>query len=327
MRKTVVRMLGAVLPIAALLGPSVAVADTRESVNTSVSVTEYVLPPGVQAPFGIARGPGSSVWFGAGDYVGRVSDRGRVTTYQVPTVNAQVGWVTRGTDDAMWFAERGSNKVGRIDARGRITEIALPTPDSVPQALVFDRRGRLWYTASEANKLGRIDRDGTITEFDVPTPAALPLGMTLGPDNALWFTERSAEKIGRFDLARETFTEYALPAGANPQRIVLGHDGALWFTEFAPSKIGRITPGGALTEYATPSQPVGIVADRHGLWYAGFNAARIGHLSYTGVPTVEYQVPTPNSRPIQLTLSRGPKPDIWFTENGANRIGRLQLGR
>ena len=184
----------------------------------------------------------------------------------------------------------------------------LPTPDSVPQALVFDRRGRLWYTASEANKLGRIDRNGTITEFDVPTPTALPLGMTLGPDNALWFTERSADQIGRFDLALETFTEYALPAGANPQRIVLGHDGALWFTEFSPSKIGRITPGGELTEYPTPSQPVGIVADRHGLWYAGYNAARIGHLSYGGVPTVEYQVPTPNSRPIQLALAHGAEP-------------------
>lgn len=193
--------------------------------------------------------------------------------------------------------------------------------------MVFDRLGRLWYTASEANKLGRIDRNGTITEFDVPTPHR----------PATWHDPRPGQRalvhraIGRtdrhFDLARETFTEYTLPTGANPQRIVLGHDGALWFTEFSPSRIGQITPDGALTEYPAPSQPVGIVADPHGLWYAGFNPARIGQLSYAGVPTVEYQVPTPNSRPIQLTLTHGRNPDLWFTENGANRIGRLQLSR
>jgi len=91
MKKSVAKMLGVFLLITALLGASVAVADTQKSVDSSVSVTEYALPPGVQAPFGISAGPGSSVWFGAGDYVGRVTDRGRVTTYQVPTANAR--WV------------------------------------------------------------------------------------------------------------------------------------------------------------------------------------------------------------------------------------------
>ena len=192
---------------------------------------------------------------------------------------------------------------------------------------MFDRSGRLWYTASEANKLGRIDRDGTITEFPVPTPDALPLGMTLGPDDALWFTERSAGRIGRFDLRRESFTEFPLAAGANPQRIVLGSDGALWFTEARPRKVGRITTSGRLTEYPVPSQPVGIVADERGLWYAGFDTARIGRLAYDGTLTAEYQVPTPDSRPIQVTLGGGPQRDVWFTEQGANRVGRLELDR
>jgi virginiamycin B lyase len=192
---------------------------------------------------------------------------------------------------------------------------------------VFDRRGRLWYTASEANKLGRIDRNGTITEFDLLTPDALPLGMTPGPDNALWFTERSAERIGRFDLATERITEYPLAAGSNPQRIVLGGDGALWFTEFLPSKIGRITVSGQLTEYPVPSQPVGLAADRHGLWYAGYNAARVGRMDYNGAVVAEYQVPTPASRPIQIAVVSGRNAGVWFTENAANRIGQLVIHR
>jgi virginiamycin B lyase len=291
-------------------------------VRPAVSVTEYALPAKAVAPFGIAAGRGRSVWFGADDYVGKVTKRGRVITYRVPTPNANVGWVTRGPDGAMWFAERDGNKIGRIDGRGRIREISLPTPDSVPQAIVFDRRGRLWYTGFEVNKLGRINRDGSIDEFNIPTPDAGPLGMVLGPDNALWITERSAEKVARFDLRTETFTEYPLAAGANPQRIVLGADGALWFSEALPSRIGRITTSGELTEYPVPSQPVGIAADRDGLWFAGYNTARISSMTYGGVVSAEYQTPTPDSRPIQIAVTK--HGDVWFTEQAANRIGRLQ---
>jgi virginiamycin B lyase len=327
--QTAVKLLGVLLPVTALLATSTAPAEAgpRGSTGSTVTVAEHVLPPGAEAPFGISAGPRHSVWFGAGDYVGRVSNRGRVSVSKVPTADANVGWLTQGPDHAVWFAERDGNKIGRVDARGRITETALPTPDSVPQALVFDRSGRLWYTASEVGKLGRLNADGTITEFPVPTGDALPLGMALGPDDALWFTERSAEKIGRFDLRRESFTEYPLPEGANPQRIVLGADGALWFTEARPSKVGRITTGGQVTEYAVPSQPVGIVADRKGLWYAGYNTARIGQLRYDGTLVAEYQVPTPDSRPIQITLRPGRGTDVWFTEQGANRIGHLSIDR
>lgn len=325
MRQIALGLSALLFVVTASIPVSTASADPPVSVGT-VSMTEFALSDGAVGPFGIAAGPRNSVWFGAGDYVGQVTDRGRVVTYRVPTANANVGWVTRGPDDAIWFAERDGNKIGRIDARGRIREISLPTPDSVPQAIVFDRRGRLWYTASEANLLGRIDPDGRIAEFPVPTPDALPLGMTLGPDNALWFTQRSAEKIGRFDLRTQRITEYPLTPGANPQRIVLGHDGALWFTEALPARIGRITTAGQVTEYPLPSQPVGITADRGGLWYAGFNTARIGRVAYDGSLIAEYQVPTPNSRPIQITLGSGRGTSLWFTEQGANRIGRLQLG-
>lgn len=327
MRKIAAAALAAMsLPAAVLVAPSTAIADPRTSTPTQVSVTEYVLPPGPEAPFGISPGPANSVWFGAGDYVGRVTPRGRVVTYRVPSRDANVGWVQQGPDGALWFAERGTNKIGRTDARGRMTETTLPTPDSAPQALVFDRRGRLWYTGSEVNKLGRIDTNGSIREFPVPTSDALPLGMVMGPDNALWFTERNAEKIGRFDLATETFTEYPLTQGANPQRIVLGRDGALWFSEAAPSKIGRITTGGTLTEYPVPAGPVGIVADREGLWFAEYGTARIGRISYSGVVMGEYQVPTPNSHPIQITVAGGRVSGVWVTEQAVNRIARLQLG-
>ena len=250
----------------------------------AVVIAEYGLPAGVVAPFGIAAGPRSSTWFGAGDYIGRIQHNGRMTTYQVPTPGANVGWVTAGPDSRLWFAERDGNKIATINADGSVTEVPVPTPDSGP------------------------------------------LGMTLGPDGALWFTERNAEKIGRFDLTAKTFREYPLPSGSNPQRITVGGDDALWFTQFAANKIGRMTVDGQLTEFplAPGSGPVGIIADdRGGIWFTLFTAARIGRMDLNGTITAQYNVPTPNSRPIQITVQPGRGTTVWFTEQGANQIGRL----
>ena len=49
-------------------------------------------------------------------------------------------------------------------------------------------------------------------------------------------------------------------------------------------------------------------------------------MNLTGTVTAEYNVPTPNSRTIQITLHRSHgETEIWFTENAANQIGRLTL--
>ena len=109
----------------------------------------------------------------------------------------------------------------------------------------------------------------------------------------------------------------------------MGADGALWFTEFVPARIGRIAADGQLTEFAlrAGSGPVGITAARDGgIWFADYNSARIGHMDLSGTVTAEYNVPTPDSRPIQIAVEPGRGTTLWFTEQAVNQIGRLQLG-
>ena len=88
----------------------------------------------------------------------------------------------------------------------------------------------------------------------------------------------------------------------------MGADEALWFTEALPARIGRITTDGQLTEFPlrAGSGPVGITsAGDGGIWFAEYNVARIGRMDLSGTVTAEYNVPTPDSRPIQIAVEPG----------------------
>jgi virginiamycin B lyase len=316
----------AVLVLVAAL--AVAAGPSGASARPVLEVTEFAVGEGGgNGPFGIAAGPGSSMWFGNGDFVGRVRRDGTVVSYKVPTAEAFISWIARGPDGRMWFTENGGNKIGRIDGRGRIQEFPIPTKDSQPHAIAF-AAARLWFTEYQGSKVGRLNPDRTVTEFAVPTPDAGPLGMALGPDGALWFTERTAERIGRLDPATGGFREFALSPGSNPQRITAGADGALWFTEFLPSRIGRITTDGHVTEFplTADSGPVGITAAPDGaIWFAEARAGRIGRMDLRGTVTAEYNAPTLNSSPFQITVESRRGAAVWFTEQAVDQIGRLTL--
>jgi virginiamycin B lyase len=59
------------------------------------------------------------------------------------------------------------------------------------------------------------------------------------------------------------------------------------------------------------------------LYFTEYPGNRIGRMDPTGNLLAEYDVPTPDSVPIQIAA--GPKRTIWFTENAANQIGRLRI--
>lgn len=80
---------------------------------------------------------------------------------------------------------------------------------------------------------------------------------------------------------------FPLPnTGSEPFQLRPGSDGNVWFTEDAGNRIGHISPSGQITEF---------------------------------------EVPTPDSRPVGLARSdhnRG----MWFTEYAGNNIGHVTLG-
>lgn len=320
---------GAALVAAIALSAGLAAAGQAPTCASSC-ITEYPVPIPVvyNGPFGLARGLGDDIWFGDQDTISRIDRTGAITSYAV-TPGAGVGWVTRGTDGAMWFTERFTDKIGRVDNLGRISEYTIPTPSSVPQGVVMDENAIVWFTEQSGNKIGRLDTTtGAITEYTVPTPGAGPLGLALGPDGALWFTERNAAKIGRM-TTDGTFTEYGLTPGASPQRIVAAADGALWFTELGANHVGRITTDGTLTEYPMPAGagPVGIAVEPSdsAVWVVEFSGNKIARVALDGTVTNEFEIPSPNSAPLQITAGSGGT--LWFSESflspTGNKIGEL----
>ena len=187
----------------------------------------------------------------------------------------------------------GSSLAAKKAPFGTVVEFSIPSPDSEPPAITTGPDGNLWFTEQAANNIGRITPDGVITEFPVPTPNSSPSDIVAGPDGALWFTEFTASKIGRITTAGVVTHEFPIPVSgqyfdiftgtlttsSGPRGITVGPDGNLWFAEFNANRIGRITPDGVITEFL---------------------------------------IPTPNARPEDITT--GPDGNLWFTDPVGNKI-------
>jgi len=100
--------------------------------------------------------------------------------------------------------------------------------------------------------------------------------------------EPQSSFLFRFDPASQTFYTYSLPTGGLPYCVAV-----------------------------TGTNPTHV-------WVAEYGRDRIGHLIYTDtndIAWIEYPVTlTMNSGPFRLALAGD---FVWFTERGANRIGRL----
>jgi streptogramin lyase len=283
-------------------------------------------------------GRGQTIWYGHINTVGRLAADGTETDFPVPTANPNIGWVTRGSGQTIWFAERWGNKIGRIDEDGNVVEYPIPTSlacflnppssnpfgiTSLPNGIALGRDQAVWFTEECGNKMGRLDpATGAIDEYALPLPNSHPLGIAAGPDGALWFTQRFSA-IGRITTGGE-ITEYPLEPGANPQRITVGHDSALWFTELGTSEIGRITSGGELSEFpVTGGAGPGITSGPdNAIWFTRATANAIARMDLTGTVTNTYTIPTPLSSSLQITP--GPHRTLWFAESRGNKLGRLQ---
>jgi streptogramin lyase len=140
--------------------------------------------------------------------------------------------------------------------------------------------------------------------------------------------------------------EYALPDSQAPgstcsdcgrasaTRITAGADGNIWFTDSGNRKVGRITPAGSMTEFGLPDtggSPYGIaVGPDKNIWFTvtGVGQGRadwIGRIAPSGEVT-KFSAGSPID-PAYWTapegIAAGPDGNIWFTEAGAGRIGRM----
>ena len=233
------------------------------------------------------------------------------------------GFITTGSDGALWFTEVGIDRIEQVTINGVFTSYGNESPNSDAHGITAGPDGALWFTEANSNKIGRVTTAGVFSDFALPT-GSYPTSITTGPDGGIWFAEYGSNGIGRVSTGG-TFNEYAIPtANSQPAGITSGPDGAVWFTEGGSNAIGRVTTSGAFTEYPIPSassQPSGITAGPDGaLWFTEERGTgKIGRVTTTGTFT-EYPVPM-GGNPLGITA--GPDGALWFTEFGGDRIGRV----
>jgi len=301
------------------------------------SITEFPIPSADSAPLGVTAGPDGNLWFTeySANQIGRITPSGAITEFAIPTADSAPFGITAGPDGNLWFTEYFANQIGRITPAGTITEFPVNFTGA-PQDITAGPDGNVWFTKPGTDILGRITPSGTITEFPLPVGNFRAVsGIVAGPDGNLWFAELLGDQIGRI-TPTGTITEFPLPTtGSHPQGIAPGPDGNLWFTEIAANQIGRITPTGAIAEFAIPTAntlPAAISAGPDGnLWFTEtgnlLGHQQIGRITPTGTAIDEFPILTANSLlpQVRAGITAGPDGNIWFTDYGANQIGRITL--
>jgi virginiamycin B lyase len=274
-------------------------ATVRPAVTATV--TELTVPTAGASPQSIALGGDNGMWFTEflGHKVGRVAttvgQAGTIAEYAVSGaaygIASGMGAVEANT---LWFTEAGTGvgsgtAIGSMGLDGTIfNETSTPTYDE-PWAIAADSSGNMWFTEAEGSAIGEIT-GLNIKEFPLPMQNTGTYGITI-VNSVIWFTEESGA-LGSLVPSTMTITEFTgLSANGG---ITLGPDNNIWFLE--TKKIGSIDPATkTIKELPIWGQP---------------NGAASGLVIGTQPSGTE-------------GIAVGADGTIWFTENAANKIGRI----
>jgi streptogramin lyase len=287
---------------------------------------EFPLPAGSN-PYAIAAGSDGALWYTAPgtNKIGRITTAGGLTDFTIPTANGTPHGIAAGPDGNLWFAEYGKNKIGRITTAGAFTEFTIPTAGAFPEGIAVGPDGNLWFSENTVSQIGRITTAGTITEFPLPEPGRV-FNLAGGPDGNVWFVEFDNNRISMITPAGAITRDLIPTSDCGAYGIGLGADGKLWFTEFKTARVGRLDPAGEpppQIDFELPlpdgSLPLDTAAGSDGnVWFVDIN--KIGRITPPGAVT-KFSIPSANANP--QGIAAGPDGALWFSENGANKIGRI----
>ena len=241
--------------------------------------------------------------------------------YDMPGAN-RFPWTAQPDKDGLfWTPEYGqANKISRLNAEtGEIVEFQAPNlGPALIHSAVPAPDGSVWLTEAGSKKLGRWDPNsqaieeyqdtwrkhtikihpdgriwstGGLTVFDPKTKSYTHIaeapntyGIDLDSKKNVWFTEMmKGGKVGVIDPATLKVTKFAPPTDGRPRRIVVAPDDIVWFAEFDASKIGRVDPK-------------------------------------TGT-VKEFDLPFPHTKPYALKMSRDGM--LWYSSEARDVIGRF----
>lgn len=126
-----------------------------------------------------------------------------------------------------------------------------------------------------------------IREWEVPYENSRPRDPFAENANSVWFVGQRTGYLARLDAATGDITKVELKEGSGPHNLIVGSDGIVWYAGNRNGLIGRYDPATGETE--------------------------------------EIPMPDPAARdPHTLVFDEGEK-NIWFTMQGANMMGRLNI--
>jgi virginiamycin B lyase len=156
---------GGVDPGAVTTGPdgNLWVTDPDDSqifrVTTSDAATAFAVPGG--AGGGIPAGPDGNLWFMGPSFIGRITTKGVVTEFPLPTKDSLPTAITAGSDGNLYFARSSPGSgIGRITTSGVITTIPVPSSGGIAAG----PDGNIWVT-----------EDGHIARFVLNEPVGPPV--------------------------------------------------------------------------------------------------------------------------------------------------------
>jgi virginiamycin B lyase len=300
--------------------------DQVVQVTESGAMTFYPMPPG-SGPHGIEFDADRQLWVSLEFYregeIVRLDGNGKIVQtinvgLECPTcsdgkkINPHPHGMTFGPDGrTIWFTGKSTGTVGRIAPGGKITTYVLKTVGSVPIYVRAGNDGTMWVTELVGNAIARIGTDGSLTETAIPTRNSRPIAIVPEPgSNAMWFSEEAGNRVARISPDGKTITEYPVPM-TQPNVILAGlafdSDKNLWVQQYVDQN--NPTPANP-----SPSGSDSIIRiDKSILTAAPSDISK--------VPITFYQVPS--TQTIMHRVVQGPDGNIWFTELGVNKVGKL----
>lgn len=321
-------------------------------ITTEGAITLFRIEPSCCALLAeIAAGADGNLWFVEtwDNKIGRITPAGDIT-YFTGLGGAQgdgdAYGIAPGGDGALWFTQWRSNRIGRITTEGAISVFSVPTADSQPNIIAPGPDGALWFTETAANKIGRISAGEQFPQECRDTPTALCLNAERFRVEVAWSVPSQGTSGVGTAVPLTGDTGYFWFFSSNNIELVVkvvdgrAFNGRFWVfygalsdVEYTVTVTDMMT-GGRRT-YANPQGRLASVADTAAFSGSGPLSAVEPKVSpsgtvrrtvdlvrlSSGATFTEFPLPTANSVPNVISV--GPDGALWFTEGGANKIGRI----